>query len=70
MGSSRILAALGLSVCAFAANAQTFKLMSPDFGPDKPFDDRFTFKGLGCSGANVSPALNWRTRRPATRALP
>ena len=49
MGSSRILAALGLSVCAFAANAQTFKLMSPDFGPDKPFDEGSRSRAWGAA---------------------
>ena len=64
MGSNRILAALVLSCCTIAVNAQTFKLTSPDFGPDKPFDDKFTFKGLGCSGANLSPALSWENAPP------
>jgi Raf kinase inhibitor-like YbhB/YbcL family protein len=69
MGSNRILAALVLSFCTIAANAQTFKLTSPDFGPDKPFDDKFTFKGLGCSGANVSPALSWENPPPGTKSF-
>ena len=59
MGWKKLCAGFALFVCASAANAQTFTLASPDFGPDKPFDDKFTFKGLGCSGANVSPALAW-----------
>ena len=64
MGWKKLCAVLALFVSASAANALTFTLMSPDFGPDKPFEDTFTFKGLGCSGANISPALAW-TNPPA-----
>jgi Raf kinase inhibitor-like YbhB/YbcL family protein len=65
-------AALTLWACVFTANAayaQSFTLTSPDFGPDKPFDARFTFRGLGCNGSNVSPALAWSNPPPGTRGF-
>jgi Raf kinase inhibitor-like YbhB/YbcL family protein len=62
-------AALALFVCGSGANAQTFTLASPDFGPDKPIDDRFSFRGLGCNGANVSPALSWENPPPGTKSF-
>jgi hypothetical protein len=46
-----------------------FRLTIPDSGPDKPFDDKFAFKGLGCSGANISPALAWENPPPGAESF-
>lgn len=54
---------------AATASGQTFQLTSPDFGPDKPFGEKFIFAGLGCSGGNVSPALHWDNPPHGTKSF-
>lgn len=41
------------------AQAQTFKLSSPEIKAGTMIDKKFEFNGFGCSGENKSPALNW-----------
>lgn len=60
---------LVLAGSAVAANAQTFKLSSPDFGPDKPFAEKFLFTGMGCGGGNVSPSLAWENPPEGTKSF-
>lgn len=62
-------AAMALLLWSSVAGAQAFQLSSPDFGPDKPFTEKFLFKGLGCAGGNVSPALTWENPPPETRSF-
>jgi Raf kinase inhibitor-like YbhB/YbcL family protein len=46
-----------LAIAAPAAHA--FDLNSADLKPDAPIPQTFAFNGFGCTGDNVSPALNW-----------
>jgi Raf kinase inhibitor-like YbhB/YbcL family protein len=59
MKTFKVLAAMALGCTALAAGAQSFQLRSADFGPDRPFTQKFLFTGMGCGGGNVSPALAW-----------
>jgi Raf kinase inhibitor-like YbhB/YbcL family protein len=36
-----------------------FRLASPDIKPNGPIAMEQVFNGFGCSGQNISPALNW-----------
>ncbi|MCC6611431.1 MAG: YbhB/YbcL family Raf kinase inhibitor-like protein [Burkholderiales bacterium] len=47
---------LGLSD---ATQAQQLKLTSPDIKPGGTIADEQVFSGFGCTGKNVSPALQW-----------
>jgi Raf kinase inhibitor-like YbhB/YbcL family protein len=62
-------AASALAASCLAAHAQSFTLSSPDIGPDKPFGEKFTFSGLGCTGGNVSPALSWTAPPEGTKSF-
>ncbi len=57
MRSLLILIFLSLSFSAQAAGG--FKLSSPDFKPNGTISNQQVFKGFGCEGDNISPALNW-----------
>ena len=55
-----IVASLATLACtAPAALAGGFALSSPDVGPKAPIANKHVFKGFGCEGENVSPALAW-----------
>ena len=54
-----IAAALVALTAASAAPAYAFKLSSSDLSPTKPVANKFVFKGFGCEGDNISPALAW-----------
>lgn len=51
-----------------AAQSAPFLLSSPDLAMGT-FDNRFVLRGFGCTGGNVSPALEWRNLPPGTRSL-
>ena len=61
MGNGAAMGAvLALSVAmSAAASAQDFKVSSPDIKPGGTIKEEQVFNGFGCSGKNVSPALNW-----------
>jgi Raf kinase inhibitor-like YbhB/YbcL family protein len=61
--------AAALTMSCLAAHAQDFTLSSPDIGPDRPFTEKFVFSGLGCTGGNVSPALNWTDPPQGTKSF-
>jgi len=44
---------------AGAAGAAAFDLKSSDIAPGATIGEKFVFKGFGCEGGNVSPALEW-----------
>src|SRR6266702_4675810 len=55
-----VLAAFGLSLFgASAANAQSMSLTSTDLKEGATIANEQVFKGFGCTGSNVSPALSW-----------
>jgi Raf kinase inhibitor-like YbhB/YbcL family protein len=65
-----VLAALGLSLTgAGAANAQTMTLTSADIKEGATIANEQVFKGFGCNGGNVSPALNWSGAPSTTKSF-
>lgn len=59
------LAALALAASAAAA----FEAASPDIPSGKPIDAKFTFDGFGCTGQNLSPAVNWSNPPAGTKSF-
>src|SRR5258706_1246681 len=63
------LAALGLSLFGTgAANAQSMSFASTDLREGATFANEQVFKGFGCTGSNVSPALSWSGAPGGTRS--
>src|SRR5260370_36865203 len=64
------IAALGVSVLgASAANAQSLTLTSPDIKEGATIANEQVFKGFGCTGGNLSPALSWSGAPSGTKSL-
>jgi Raf kinase inhibitor-like YbhB/YbcL family protein len=60
-----------LSACGGSeamAQTPTFTLSSPDLASGT-FSHKFIAKGFGCSGDNVSPALDWRNAPAGTKSF-
>jgi Raf kinase inhibitor-like YbhB/YbcL family protein len=69
--ATTLIAGLGLaSACSTPAKADTpvFTVSSPDLASGK-FDDSFVLNGFGCTGGNVSPAINWQNVPAGTKSL-
>src|SRR6202158_5415818 len=65
-----VLAALGLSLFGTsAASAQSMTLTSADIKEGATIANEQVFKGFGCSGNNVSPALNWSGAPTGTKSF-
>ena len=62
-----------LMVAVFAmpvlAHAGKFTLSSPDLKPGARIADKHVFKGFGCEGDNVSPALEWKNAPKGTKSF-
>ena len=65
----RTCLALALATSAFAANAAGFTLSSPDIKPNATIKDTQVFNGFGCTGDNVSPALEWKNAPKGTKSF-
>jgi phosphatidylethanolamine-binding protein (PEBP) family uncharacterized protein len=52
-----------------AATAQTMTLTSPDIAPGAQIADEQVFKGFGCTGGNISPALSWSGAPSGTKSF-
>ena len=52
-----------------AAAAADFRLSSPDIAPGGTIANKFVYKGFGCSGENVSPALSWTGTPAGTKSF-
>src|SRR5580698_220447 len=64
------MAALGLSALGVtAAQAQSMTLTSPDIKEGGTIANEQVFKGFGCSGGNLSPALSWSGAPSATKSF-
>ncbi len=46
-----------------------FTLSSPTISPDTRLSEEHVFNGFGCTGQNVSPALQWTGAPPGTRSF-
>jgi|SRR5579875_52522 len=58
----------GMMVCG-TASAQGFTLSSPDIADGATIGNDFVFKGFGCSGKNLSPALSWSGAPAGTKSF-
>ena len=64
------LAALGLSAfAASAASAQNMTLTSAQIQEGATIAAEQVFKGFGCTGSNISPALNWSGAPAGTKSF-
>jgi len=63
--ASFVVAALASSV----AHADAFTLTSPDLKDGGTLTMKQVFKGFGCSGENVSPALAWKGAPAGTKSF-
>lgn len=61
--------ALPLFAAAVAAHAGGFSLSSPTIKPGSTLTDAQVFKGFGCEGKNISPALKWSGAPKGTRSF-
>ena len=55
---------VGLSL----STAVAFELKSADIAPDGVIAETFAFKGFGCAGGNLSPALSWSGAPEGTKS--
>jgi hypothetical protein len=70
-GAALALSAL-IGMPAMAADAMKpgkMSLSSPDIGPGATIKDEQVFKGFGCSGGNISPALSWKGAPAGTKSF-
>jgi Raf kinase inhibitor-like YbhB/YbcL family protein len=63
------LLATATLVGTISAQAQSFELTSADMVAGAPIAEKFVFSGFGCSGGNVSPALNWKNAPAGTKSF-
>src|SRR5260370_73594 len=64
------IAALGVSVLGSrVAIAQNMTLTSSDLKEGDTIVNEQVFKGFGCAGGNVSPALSWRGAPSGTKSF-
>jgi hypothetical protein len=64
------IAVVGLSLFGMrAANAQSMSLTSTDIKEGATIANEQVFKGFGCSGNNVSPALSWSGAPSGTKSF-
>ena len=52
-----------------AANAQSLSLSSPDIKEGGTIANEQVFKGFGCTGGNISPALSWSGAPSGTKSF-
>ncbi len=62
-------ATLALLALAAPAQAAGFKLSSPTIAPGSTLTEAQVFNGFGCSGKNISPALNWSGAPAGTKSF-
>jgi Raf kinase inhibitor-like YbhB/YbcL family protein len=64
------IAALGLSMLGIGmANAQNLSLTSSEVSEGGTIGNEQVFKGFGCAGGNVSPALSWSGAPTGTKSF-
>jgi len=63
-----ILLAASLLAAATASQAAGFTLSSPTIKPGSTLTDAQVFKGFGCEGKNISPALKWSGAPSGTKS--
>src|SRR5512140_3435306 len=69
MRHQRLSTLLAAAVIGLADSAAAFDLSSPDIKPNGSIANKFVFKGFGCEGENVSPALAWKGAPKGTKSF-
>jgi Raf kinase inhibitor-like YbhB/YbcL family protein len=64
-----LLATLPLVFAAASAHAGGFTLASPTIKPGSMLTEAQVFKGFGCEGRNLSPALKWSGAPKGTKSF-
>ena len=65
----KLFATLALSLIASSVSAADFTVTSSDFLTDQPIAPVHVFKGFGCDGGNLSPALSWTNAPEGTKSF-
>ena len=60
---------LGAAGAATSGGASAFELTSPDIKPNATIGNKHVYKGFGCEGENVSPALSWTGAPQGTKSF-
>jgi Raf kinase inhibitor-like YbhB/YbcL family protein len=63
-----LIAAAVIGTAACAVQAAGFTLSSPTVKPGSTLTDAQVFKGFGCEGKNISPALKWSGAPAGTKS--
>src|SRR5262249_36583378 len=58
-----------LSILLAAGAAASFTLSSPDLPKGKPIGNKHAFSSFGCSGENVSAAVEWKGAPKAAKSF-
>ncbi len=69
MNRTLALAATATLMFAVPAQAAGFKLASPTVKPGSTLTEAQVFNGFGCTGKNVSPALEWSGAPAGTKSF-
>jgi Raf kinase inhibitor-like YbhB/YbcL family protein len=64
-----LLVTVAMAVASLSVQAAPFKLASPDIKANGVIANKFVYKGFGCSGNNVSPALTWSGAPAGTKSF-
>ena len=67
--ASTTRSAVACSLALACSSAFAFQLGSPDIGPRGTIANKHVFKGFGCEGENVSPALTWKVPPAGTKSF-
>ncbi|MBL8471421.1 MAG: YbhB/YbcL family Raf kinase inhibitor-like protein [Rhodocyclaceae bacterium] len=65
----KIALSLSAILLSSAVQAESFRLTSPDLPASAPIPEKHVFKGFGCDGGNVSPALAWKGAPQGTKSF-
>ncbi|MDS4014864.1 MAG: YbhB/YbcL family Raf kinase inhibitor-like protein [Candidatus Accumulibacter sp.] len=60
---------LTLALAALGVQAGDFTLVSPQIKPQGMINAQQVYNGFGCTGENVSPALEWKNPPPGTKSF-
>jgi Raf kinase inhibitor-like YbhB/YbcL family protein len=69
MSKAVFVASLVAAQFAIGGAANALTLTSPDVKPGARIADEQVFSGFGCTGSNVSPALNWSGAPKGTKSF-
>jgi Raf kinase inhibitor-like YbhB/YbcL family protein len=64
-----VMAVMAVGAIAGADAASALTLTSPDIKPNATIADEQVFNGGGCTGKNMSPALNWSGAPKGTKSF-